>query len=167
MRIYLAITGAPVMKSAESRLLRKQLDAKLRTIRKVAEEPPPVKGWIRSIREALAMNARQFAGRMDVSPSRVSELEEAERTGGVTINSMRRAAEALNCRFVYFLLPEHSLEETLEVQIDRHLRKKFLRVGQTMMLEEQDLTYRAESLLYRTMREDFLYDPPKAIWEEE
>jgi len=155
------------MEASEVRLLRKQLDAKLRVMRKMGEEPVPVKGWIRGIREALAMNARQFARRLGVTPSRISELEEAERTGAVTINSMRRAAEALNCRFVYVLLPAESLEETLEAQVDKYLREKFQRVGQTMMLEEQDLTHRDETLLYRSMREEFLFDPPKAIWEEE
>jgi len=153
------------MDASEVRLLRQQLDAKLRGMRKAAEEPVPVKGWIRSIREALAMNARQLADRLGVTPSRISELEEAERTGAVTINSMRRAAEALNCRYVYMLLPESSLEETLEAQVERYLREKFQRVGQTMLLEEQELAHREESLLFRNMRDELMFDPPKAIWE--
>jgi predicted DNA-binding mobile mystery protein A len=154
------------MKSPHARLLRRQLDAKLKAVQRVADEPPPVKGWIRSVREALAMNARQLARRIGVSPQRISELEEAERTGAVTLNSLRRAAEAMHCRVVYFLVPVDSLEETLEAQVDKYLREKFQRVGQTMMLEEQDLTHRDESLLYRSMREELLFDPPKAIWEE-
>ena len=154
------------MHASEVRLLRQQLDAKLRGMRRAGEEPVPVKGWIRSIREALAMNARQLAARLGVSPSRVSELEEAERTGAVTINSMRRAAEALNCRFVYMLLPESSLEETLEAQVEKYLREKFQRVGQSMLLEEQELEHRDEALLFRSMRDEFMHNTPKAIWEE-
>jgi predicted DNA-binding mobile mystery protein A len=154
------------MNASEVRLLRQQLDAKLRGMRRAAEEPAPVRGWIRSIREALAMNGRQLAARMGVTPSRISELEEAERTGAVTINSMRRAAEALDCRFVYMLLPASSLEETLEAQVEKYLREKFQRVGQSMLLEEQELEHRDEALLFRSMREEFMHDTPKAVWEE-
>ncbi len=155
------------MHASEVRLLRQQLDAKLRGMRRAGEEPVPVKGWIRSIREALAMNARQLAARMGLSPSRISELEEAERTGAVTINSMRRAAEALDCRFVYMLLPASSLEETLEAQVEKYLREKFQRVGQSMLLEEQELEHRDEALLFRSMRDEFMHDTPKAVWEEQ
>lgn len=154
------------MNASEVRLLRQQLDSKLRGMRRAGEEPVPVKGWIRSIREALAMNARQLAARMGVSPSRISELEEAERTGAVTINSMRRAAEALDCRFVYMLLPASSLEETLEAQVEKYLREKFQRVGQSMLLEEQELEHRDEALLFRSMRDEFMHDTPKAVWEQ-
>ncbi|MDT8323789.1 MAG: mobile mystery protein A [Bacteroidota bacterium] len=155
------------MNASEVRLLRQQLDAKLRGMRRAGEEPVPVRGWIRSIREALAMNGRQLAARMGVTPSRISELEEAERTGAVTINSMRRAAEALNCRFVYMLLPASSLEETLEEQVEKYLREKFQRVGQSMLLEEQELEHRDEALLFRSMRDEFMHQTPKAVWEDQ
>lgn len=65
----------------------------------------PEQGWIRSMRMQQKLQGKQLAKKMQVSPARISVLEKDERRGAVTLKMMQRAAEALDCRFVYALVP--------------------------------------------------------------
>jgi predicted DNA-binding mobile mystery protein A len=65
-------------------------------------------GWIRSVRRQQSLQGKQLAERMQVSPARISVLEKDEQRGAVTLKMMQKAAEALDCRFVYALVPKGS-----------------------------------------------------------
>lgn len=60
---------------------------------------------IREARQSLQMTGGGLAKRLGVSPARVSVLERDERRGAVTLRMMERAANALDCEFVYALVP--------------------------------------------------------------
>ena len=66
---------------------------------------PPPDGWIRTIRNTLMMTGKQLAGKLGVSKGRVYKVEQDELAGGVTLRTMKSVAEALDCRFVYAMLP--------------------------------------------------------------
>jgi transcriptional regulator with XRE-family HTH domain len=53
----------------------------------------------------MQLQGRDLAGRLGVSPARVSVLEHDEPRGAVTLRMMERAARALGCEFVYALVP--------------------------------------------------------------
>ena len=65
----------------------------------------PGGGWIRAVRMQQNMLGKQLAQKMGVSPARISVLERDEQRGAVTLKMMQKAAEALDCRFVYALVP--------------------------------------------------------------
>jgi len=65
----------------------------------------PERGWIRTIRDALGISGPQLARQLGVSKQRISALEKAEIEGGASLNSIRQAADALNCNLVYALIP--------------------------------------------------------------
>lgn len=69
------------------------------------------RNWVRTIRVALGMSTHELAMRMRVTRSRVSQIERAEKDGSIHLSTLARAAEALNCRVVYFLSPDESLEQ--------------------------------------------------------
>lgn len=99
------------MKPIRKRLVLEQLDATLNRIPCLRVVQRPAKGWLRAVREALGMSGRQFARRLGVSAPCITALEKKELSGSVTIKTMRRAAEALDCVFVYALVPRESLSE--------------------------------------------------------
>ena len=105
-----------------------------------AETPRPPKGWIRAIRDALGMTTRQYAVRLGVHPSRIGALEKDEVDETVTLGSLRRAAEALNCRLVYTLVPNEPLTTMLRRQAEKKADEQLQRVGHSMRLENQELT---------------------------
>ena len=74
-------------------LVREQLGKTLRKFEPLRESSPPVKGWIRAIKDALGMNGRQLADRLGEHRSRTEQIEQQELTGSVTIKTMRRVAE--------------------------------------------------------------------------
>ena len=150
----------------QAALARKNLDKRFEPIRS-AQLARPVGGWIRAIRDALGMTTRQLAQRMQVAQSRVVALEQAERHGATTLKSLREAAEALNCRLVYALVPNKPLEELVR---DRAREKAFRQqwsVGQSMLLENHSLTPKQANEELERLTEDILAEPINFLWEDE
>lgn len=116
-------------------LARRALDERLAGWRPAAS--PPVRGWIRAIRESLGMSSADLASRLGTTRQAVAQLEKSEAEGSIRLESLRRAAEALECTLVYALVPNGSLEEI----VDRRAREVALeeadRVRHTMLLEDQ------------------------------
>ena len=100
----------------KKKLIREQLDASLQRLRPILNVTAPPKGWIRAIRDALGMTAKQLANRLGVAQQAVARVEKEELAGSVTIKTMRRIAERLDCVFVYGFVPRTSLEETVARQ---------------------------------------------------
>ena len=83
------------------------------------------------------MTARQLAARIDVAPSRIVAIEKAEVTGGVTVRSLRQAAAAMNCAFVYAFVPIEPLDDVVRRRAMQMARKSISRLDHTMRLENQ------------------------------
>jgi predicted DNA-binding mobile mystery protein A len=71
------------------------------------------KSWLRNIRKAQGVKGLDLAKRLGVSPARVSVMERDEQQGAVTLKMMQKAAQALECEFVYLLVPKKSLPESV------------------------------------------------------
>jgi predicted DNA-binding mobile mystery protein A len=75
---------------------------------------------------------------MGVTGPAVRSLENKEMDGGVRLSSLRRAAEAMDCTFVYTFIPNSSLQQTVEKRAAAILDERMKRVNQTMALEAQE-----------------------------
>jgi len=125
----------------------------------------PVKGWLRAVREALGMSGKQFAKRLGVSAPRVTALEKNEVHGSVTLNTMRQAA-ALNCKFVYALVPrDDSLEETLRKRARILAQKRLSMVAHSMLLEDQQLSAPEQEKAIEAEIEALLGKMPRELWD--
>lgn len=145
----------------------RHLDKRFSALRPLARSPRPPKGWLRAIRDALGMTTAQFGRRLGVSQPRIIELEQSEVSGGVTLNTLQRAAEALGCRFVYALVPEKPLEDTVRARAKLIAARHLGAVEHTMRLEDQAVTNKKVSneLLQRRI-EDLMLRPAR-LWDEE
>ena len=126
------------MNVRQSALARKQLERRLAPLRDITTAAPP-KGWIKAIRESLGMTARQLAARMGAAPSRIPAIEKAEVSGATTLRTMRRAAEAMNCSFVYAFVPIEPLDDILRRRAMLKARGDVARVDHSMRIENQAL----------------------------
>ena len=122
---------------AESRA-RQRLDDRLSPLHPAGRFGAPPKGWVRAIREALGMSGVQMARRLKVRPQSVEDLENSEASGTISLNTLRRAAEALDCTLVYALVPNSSLEETVRARARALAQRELGRVAHTMKLEAQE-----------------------------
>lgn len=92
---------------------------------------------MRAIREAIGMTTPQLAARLGVSQPRVTAMERAEQHGTLTLASLEKIADALDCTLVYALVPRQSLETTVQRQAYRVAEEQIARIDHTMRLENQ------------------------------
>jgi predicted DNA-binding mobile mystery protein A len=148
------------------RLILEQLDATFDRLSCLRSVQRPAKGWLRAIREALGMSGKQFAKRLAVSPPRVTVLEKEELTGSVTIKTMRHAAEALDCFFVYALVPRTTLSKTVRERAEATANKRLERISHSMLLEDQQLSQDEQQKAVRAEIEELIRTMPKELWDD-
>jgi len=153
------------MKTQQKQLIREQLEQTVEHLACMRHVQRPVKGWFRSVREALGMSGKQFAGRLGVSPPRITALEKSEQSGAATIKTMRQAAEALDCVFVYAVIPRESFTETIRTQAESLARSRMNRVSHSMLLEAQQLSGSEQQKAFAAEVEKILQTMPKELWD--
>lgn len=153
------------MNTKHKQISRRQLDVTLAKFGEVKSLQLPPKGWIRAVREALGMSGKQLAGRLKVSQPRVHKLEQSEPSGALTLKTMRQVAEALDCVFVYALVPRSSLEETVRTQARTVAGERLQRVSHSMLLEAQGLSTKEQQASLDDAIEELARETPKDLWE--
>lgn len=143
----------------------RQLDKQLERWGLLSKSRIPRTGWLRAIRHALGMSSSQFAKRLDISQPRVLKLEKAEIDGSVTLASLRKAAEAMGCEFVYAIVPREPLETMVRKQADRVARSELKSVGHSMALEKQHPGKKVESQQLKALREKLIAGPRRRLWK--
>ena len=144
----------------------RHLDKRFVALRPLARAQRPPKGWLRAIRDALGMTTAQLGKRLDVSQPRIVELEQSEVSGGVTLNTLQRAAEALGCRLVYALVPDRPLSETVRERAELVATRQANAVAQSMRLEDQEVTDKAAAKELRRQQIEGLLRRPARLWDE-
>ena len=99
----------------------------------------PNQGWIRAIRQALGMTTRQLADRMGIAQGSLTALEATEMNGSIRMDTLQKAASAMNCSLVYALVPNAPLEEIVQQQAKKVAAKQLSPVEHSMLLENQAL----------------------------
>ena len=123
------------MNAKELRLA--QMDAVLQDAASHPLPPRPPAGWLRAIREALGMTSGVLAERLGVTASGARKLEQAEAIDAITLGTLRRVADALDCDLQYALVPRRPLRE-MRWQQALHLAQQWQqRASRTMALEAQ------------------------------
>jgi len=153
------------MKSQQKHLIREQLEKTVDQLACMHQVQRPVKGWLRSIRMALGMSSKQLASRLGVSPPRVTALEKSEQSGSATIKTMRQAAEALDCVFVYAVIPRDTLSATVRKQAEALAESRMHRVSHSMLLEAQQLPETEQQRAFAAEVEKILQTMPKELWD--
>ena len=120
-------------------LTRQQLDRRFQDIRGVTPHlRAPQGGWVGTLRAAYAMSQADLARRMGISRQAVSQLEQREAEGSVSLSALEQAAHALRSELVYVLVPRQSIGDTLESRAMSVARQMTHSVRHTMRLEDQE-----------------------------
>ena len=115
----------------------RQLDASLAPWREARLGARPRSGWARAVRESLGMSAAALARRLRISPAGVRKLESAEASDAITLGSLRKLAEALDCELHYALVPRKPLEEGLRDRAEAIAKARLRPIAHSMALEDQ------------------------------
>lgn len=141
------------------------LDLRLSLVRNWSVARPP-KGWVRAIRDALGMTTKQFALRLGVSQPRVVALEKGEVDETLTLATLRRAAEALDCTVIYALVPNQPLVDTLRQRALQKANEQLRRLDHTMRLENQALVTTDQNRQRELLVDQFLRGNLHRLWDE-
>src|ERR1700678_2628112 len=124
---------------SEKSLQLQHLNSKMQALEGFRRVVTPPTGWIKAIRLSLGMSARQLGARLSITRQGVQEMEKREKTGALTIQSLREAAKALDMEFVYGFLPNDGTLTALIERRARELAKVIVgRASQSMRLEDQE-----------------------------
>jgi len=145
---------------------RAQLDQRFRRLGPPKRYTPPVRGWMKAIREALGMSTAQLARRLKIKQPSVVDLEKSEARGSIELATLRRVAEALDCTVVYALVPNKPLDTMVRDRARAFMRKRRQQVDHSMLMENQRVARKvtrkdAESRLDEILRET----RPSLFWD--
>jgi len=127
------------MRPKDRATARRQLDKRLNVLANSEAFVRPPRGWIKAIREALGITTAQLGKRIGVSQPRVVAIENAETKGSITLDSLERAAHALDCRLVYALVPRKPLDKLVTERAERLAKRRLASTRHSMALEAQDV----------------------------
>lgn len=91
------------------------------------------------MREAVGLTQGEVATRMGVKRQSLAQFENAEELGSISIASMRRAAEAMDCELVCFIVPRETvaMSFTALAQIHDPASKHLKATEHSMLLKGQ------------------------------
>ena len=150
----------------DKKLIREQLDKKLNPLKALAKSGIPETGWIKSIREALGMSAKDLASKVGIDQSRISRLENAEKDGNVKLSSLQKIAQGLDMEFVYGFVPKNTLETLVREQARKIAGEKMKWLSHTMRLEQQELPEKEKESAVKDMIDKILIAEPKDFWKK-
>ena len=146
------------------KLLLKQLQAKFSNLLQLESLEPPSEGWIKTIRKSLGMTEAQLASRAVVSQPTINSLENSEIDKTIKLASLEKIASALDCRLVYFLIPNEPLEKKIEKQAYKKAKEKIETINHSMNIEAQAVENK--DFYIEEYKSNLLKGNWKKLWEE-
>ena len=116
------------------------LDARIPALRPAqASALKPARGWLRAVRSVLRFSQEKVAKKIAMTRQSYADLEAAEQRGAISLNSLQRAAEAMDCELVYFIVPRETVARTYRelAQIHDPMFKHLQATEHSMTLENQ------------------------------
>jgi len=97
------------------------LDSRIPVLRPaLASALKPARGWLRAVRSVLGLSQQDVAKKISTTRQSYAGLEAAEQRGAISLNSLQRAAEAMDCELVYFLVPREGVARTYRELAQRY-----------------------------------------------
>jgi predicted DNA-binding mobile mystery protein A len=142
---------------------RQSLEGRFENMRPATRFNPPIRGWIKAIREALGMSSAQLAKRLKIKQPTVVAMEQSELKGTIQLATLRRIAEAMNCTLVYALVPNDPLETTVREQARKVAKRRLQSVEHSMLLEDQSVPAKDFDARIDALARDM---NPRALWDD-
>jgi predicted DNA-binding mobile mystery protein A len=86
-----------------------ELDRQFCEFAKLHRDVTPRCGWVKTVRLALGMSSTALAARTGMTAQGVRQLEQAEENGSISLKTLAKLADGLDCEVHYILLPRSSL----------------------------------------------------------
>lgn len=145
----------------DARVLQiRALDKKTSDLKSAKNIVPQPSCWIKTVREAIGMTVSQLAARLGVTQPRITKMESNE--DNLKLSTMKKAAEAMNCEFVYYFKPKTTFQNLVEEQAQKKAAEVLKTVNVNMALENQEI---AEDEAVKDFASDLINTKIKQIWD--
>lgn len=145
----------------DARVLQiRALDKKTSDLKSAKNIVPQSSGWIKTVREAIGMTVSQLAARLGVTQPRITKMESNE--DNLKLSTMKKAAEAMNCEFVYYFKPRTTFQNLVDEQAQKKATEVLKTVNVNMALENQEI---AEDEAVKDFASDLINTKIKQIWD--
>ena len=162
-------TKERLMKTDKKRLMnQKRIVQQKLNLFHTLNEPTPPSGWIKAIRGSLGLTIRQLADRLGVAHGSIAQLEKREPKKKITLESLEKAARAMDCKVIYAIVPIESGKTLDDIVMSKAQEAAVLilnEVAHTMRLEKQGTSEKQiQKEIERVARELVESNDPR-IWE--
>jgi predicted DNA-binding mobile mystery protein A len=154
------------MRAQDRAPARKNIDKRLNPLMNTDAFARPPRGWIKAIREALGMTTAQLARRLAIAQPSAVGLEKAEASKVITLETLERAARALDCTLVYALVPRKPLETLVQERGREAARERLRTISHSMALEDQRVREEDERAQLERLAQKLIDAPGSALWDE-
>lgn len=125
----------------------------------------PGKGWIYAVRKALNMSLRQLAEKTGGSAQGIKAMENREKLGTITLQSLQHVAEAMDMKLVYGFVPKDgSLEQLVNRKALEKAEEIVRRTSQSMKLENQENPSDRIKKAIEEKKNELITEMPKHLW---
>lgn len=146
-------------------MMRQLLSSKIAAFKRLQKVTPPSGGWLRAIRLAVGMPSSHAARKLRISASTLREFENNEATGAISLKTLKRAADAMDCDLVYFLFPRAgSLQAMIEKQAQKRAEALVRPVAHSMLLEGQSTAAARERI--DELSKELAATPNASLWDD-
>lgn len=122
-----------------------QIDRRLKKIQAVSSSMKIRPGWLAFMRTALCMPLHILASRAKLTPPTVKKMEDREASGRITLASVNKLAAAMDCEFVYAIIPKTDVKHFLEIKSKEKAISLIKAADIHMTLEDQKVEESFES----------------------
>ena len=146
------------------------MEKKLLPWKKLRTNRRPPCGWLKAVRGALGINIRQLAKRCGVHHSSILKIEKNEIQDKASIESLKKIANAMNCKLIYAIVPKkgyNSLEEIINYQAKFFAHKLIKQVDHTMKLEAQGTSSKEIKKQTKKLAKELTDKMDSRIWNKD
>lgn len=112
----------------------------------------PQKGWIHEMREALGLTLAKLGNLCGVATPTIAQAERRELEGKLTVETLRKAAEAMNCEFTYMFVPKSDMHEFINQKAYLKAQRILNIADLHMSLEDQKVKGDLEARIIRLQK---------------
>ena len=150
-----------------TRLLQlQQINKKMERYSSLQEVVIPPTGWVKAIRTSLNMSMQQLGKKLSITRQGIKDIEEREKTGSITIKSLKEIGRVLDLKLVYGFVPiDGSLEALIEKRAIELATTIVLRTSASMQLEDQGNSEVRLEKAIKEKAEEIIKEMPKILWD--
>ncbi len=126
-----------------------QAEKRSKVLKKLSSQIQMRTGWIEYMRAVLRMKLKDLAKRAGVSMPTAAQSTRREAEGKVTLETLRKMANAMECDLFYAFVPRKNIQSILMEQAIQKARSILGRADTHMSLEDQKVK---ESMDLRVQR---------------